>query len=273
MTYFKKFCDLIGGIGAFFATVFVLGRYMEYNPSDTENKLKIFFSSENAKEYRQYLVFIVLLFGAVLLGRVFKKIPEATLFLSVLPLIQILGMLWHKRLYDDAEFYIIVCITVVAGNVYEAFTHDKNGGRKTLALSVVTVGAFGVLTSFLSVKFSSMAKEYSEIFLEDGLSEAEELLSDRLSFFGIDLISNVPEKEEKTLLFIAILLSVCVLISLAAIWLKGLRFLCPVFSALPFFYAMSALHTENYATSPMLVLVPVAVFFICNCALAVKSSQ
>ena len=90
MSYFKKFCDLIGGIGAFFATVFLIGRYMEYNPRELiegESKLGIFFSSENAKEYRQYIVFIALLFGAVLLGRLLKKFPEATLFLSLLPLV------------------------------------------------------------------------------------------------------------------------------------------------------------------------------------------
>ena len=30
MSHFKKFSDLVGGIGAFFASVFLLGKYMEY---------------------------------------------------------------------------------------------------------------------------------------------------------------------------------------------------------------------------------------------------
>ncbi len=267
MSYFKKFCDLIGGIGAFFATVFLLGRYMEYNPEDAENKLKIFFSSENAKEYRQYLVFIALLFGAVLLGRFFKRFPEATLFLSVLPLCQVLGMLWHKSLYENEEFYVIVCFTVVAGNIYEAAVHGKDGGRDSLKAASLIVGAFGVVTSLLSAKFSSMGKLYSEIFLENGLGETQQITADRLSFFGVDLVSNVPEEEIKTLVFIAAALAVSVAFSVVAKRLGLLKFL---FAAVPFVYAVSALHTEKMATSPMLVLVPVTVYFICQTALLVR---
>ena len=272
MSYFKKFCDLIGGIGAFFATVFLIGRYMEYNPRELiegESKLGIFFSSENAKEYRQYIVFIALLFGAVLLGRLLKKFPEATLFLSLLPLCQVMGMLWHKNLYEDAEFYVIVCLSVVAGNVYEAFVFDKDGGRGALSSASVIVGAFGVVAALLSAKFSSMGKLYSEIFLESGLSEEQTSVSDKLSFFGVDLISNVPEEEIKTLIFIAAALAVAVAVSVVA---KRLRLLNFILSAVPFFYAVAALHAEKLNTSPMLVLVPVTVYFISSAALFVKKN-
>ena len=271
MSYFKKFCDLIGGIGATFAAVFLLGRYMEYNPSDAENKLKIFFSSENSKEYRQYVVFIVLLFAAVLLGRLFKKFPEITLFLSVLPLCQVMGMLWHKKLYEDPEFYVIVCLTVVAGNIYEAFLRSKESGSNVLHSAAVVVGAFGVVSSLLSVKFSSMAKAYSDAFVENELAEAEELVADRLSFIGADLISNVPENEIKTLAFVAAALAVCLAVSvICRVFVRKLYVLNLLLSAVPFFYVISALHTEKLNTSPMLVIVPVTVYFLCQAALVAK---
>lgn len=269
MSYFKKFCDLIGGIGAFFETVFLLGRYMEYNPADAESKLKVFFSSENAKEYRQYLVFIALLFGAVLLGRLLKRFPEITLFLSLLPLCQVMGMLFGKRLYANPEFYVIVCLVVVAGNIYEAYASDKNGGRESLYSASVVVGVSSVVTSLLSVKFSSMAKEYSQIFLDSELGEAQELIKERASLFGIDLISNVPEEEIKTLAFIAAALAVCVAFSVLG-RSKKLRFLNFSLSAVPFLCSMSALHTEKLVTCPMLVLIPATVYFICRATMLVR---
>ena len=119
MSYFKKFCDLIGGVGAFFATIFLLGRYMEYNPADIENKLKIFFSSENAKEYRQYVIFIALIVLALLVDRIFARLPLVALGVSVLPLCQVMGMFWGNRIYSNEIFYIFVSFTLVAGSVYD----------------------------------------------------------------------------------------------------------------------------------------------------------
>ncbi len=274
MSYFKKFCDLIGGIGAFFASVFLLGRYMEYNPGEIgegESKFKIFFSAENAKEYRQYLAFIVLLFGAVLLGRLLKRFPALTLFMSVLPLCQVMGMLWGDSLYENPEFYVIVCLIVVAGNIYEAFASGKNGGRDALPSASIIVGAFAVITSLLSAKFSSMASFYSEKFLENELSEAQQLTADRLSFFGVDLLSIVPEEEIKALVFIAAALAVCVVFSVLG-KANNFRFLNLALAAVPFIYAVSALHTEKYSTSPMLVLVPVTVYFLCRAVLLVRKA-
>ena len=169
MSYFKKFCDLIGGIGAAFATVFLLGRYMEYNPAEGESKLKLFFSTENAREYRQYLIFIALLFGAVLLGRLLKRFPAATLVLSVLPLCQVMGMLFGKRLYERAEFYVFVTIVFVTGNIYEAYYADResNWQRNQLEIGSALVGIVGIVFSILSMKFSLVAREIAKKFYDE----------------------------------------------------------------------------------------------------------
>ena len=269
MSYFKKFCDLIGGIGAFFATVYLLGRYMEYNPADAESKLKVFFSTENAKEYRHYLIFIALLFGAVLLGRLLKRFPAITLPLSVLPLCQVMSMLWGKRLYSKPEFYVIVCLVVVVGNIYEAYSADRErGGNQLYIASVLTCG-LGVLGTLASMKFSKMALDFSERFLESELSEAESLLEEKLSLVGVDLISNVPEGELQALTFIAASLLACLALAVFSRKLKPLKVLCMLASTVPFIYAVSSLHTEKLATSPMLLLVPTAVFFFCTLSAAV----
>ena len=269
MSYFKKFCDLIGGIGAFFASVFLLGRYMEYNPADAESKLKVFFSSENAKEYRHYLVFIALLFGAVLLGRILRRFPAVTLPLSVLPLCQVMSMLWGKRLYSKPEFYVIVCLVVVVGNIYEAYSADRERGGHQLYIATLITGGLGAFGTFASIKFSEKALDFSERFLESELSEAESILEERLSLVGVDLVSNVPEGEIKALTFIAAALLVCLALTVVARKSKLLKVLCMLLSAVPFFHTVSALHAEKLATSPMLVLVPLAVFFFCSATAAV----
>ena len=60
-------------------------------------------------------------------------------------------------------------------------------------------------------------------------------------------------------------------------WLMLLKrpgaMLCMLASTVPFIYAVSSLHTEKLATSPMLLLVPTAVFFFCALSAAVMKKS
>ena len=267
MSYFKKFCDLIGGVGAFFATIFLLGRYMEYNPADIENKLKIFFSSENAKEYRQYVVFIALIVLALIVDRIFARLPLVALGVSALPLCQVMGMFWGNRIYSNEIFYIFVSFTLVAGSIYEVYAYDKNRGKKHLEISSAIVGGMGMLASVASAIFSKKAIDFSARFLESELTEKESLLEERLLLVGIKLIGNVPEEEFRTLVILAVMLAVSVALSFA---LRKLPVLTAATSAVPLVYALVSLHAEKLVTSPMLVLVLTTVYFFCCVTVAAK---
>ena len=99
MSYFKKFTDLVGGIGAFFASLYFIGQYMMYDPKELEegvSKLSQFLSNENGRNYRQYIVLIALLIISVAVGRLFKKLPALTFCVSVLPVIQVMGMFYNE---------------------------------------------------------------------------------------------------------------------------------------------------------------------------------
>ncbi len=263
MSYLKKFSDLVGGIGAFFGAVFVLGKYMEYDPANVEegnSKLRWFFSSNNDSEYRQYLVLIGLMVLAIALGLIFKKYPVISLVASVLPLCQAMSMLYRTLFYDFAYFYVAVCAVMFCGSLYDAAAADKNDGRHRTSLGATLIGALGVIFSCLSIYASSTVARLNEISLGNGLSEAETKLAGDLKPFGILVLSDVPEKEKAALIFFAAALAVCVIIHLI---LRRVYFIDAILAFVPFIWSVSALHAEKLATLPMLVVVPATAYFVC----------
>lgn len=271
MSYFKKFTDLIGGIGAAFAAIFVIGRYMEYDASKLEegaSKLKTFFSSDGPKEYRQYLVFIALLVLTVFAGRVFKRYSAIPLVVSVLPMCQAMGMLITDRFYEREEFYMLVCAALVCGNVYDAAFLDKADGKKRLFVATEVLGFLSAAIAFAGIKLNSVAQAFTKVFFESELTEEQLALVEKLELFGIDVLS-VAEKEKETLIFVAVALLVGVIISLA---LRGVYFVDIILAAVPFVYTLFALHAESFSTATPFIVIPVFVYFVCRAALFVTGA-
>lgn len=267
MSYFKKFTDLVGGIGAFFASLYFIGQYMMYDPKELEegvSKLSQFLSNDNGRNYRQYIVLIALLVFSVAFGRIFKKLPTMTLCVSVFPLMQVMGMFYTEILYDHTEIYFFVSILLVLGNLYELIYRDRtDGGMKTF----YATGVLGVLTSLiacLSLYLDALAQKMSDTFLVGELSEAENALDEKLKLLGIDVVQVVSEEQTGALIFILLAIALGVALSFA---LKGVYFIDVITAAIPFVYAIFALHTEKLSTAPMLILVPVCVYFVCRVAL------
>lgn len=274
MSYFKKFCDLVGGIGAFFAAVFVIGKYMEYDPKDLEegqSKLKVFFSAENASEYRQYLVFIALIALAIAVGLVFRKLPWLSLTVSVLPMCQAMSMLYRALFYENGFFYVAVSAILLCGSFYEAVSFDKAHGKARTALAARIIALLGAAFAGLSIKLSSFATQLNEVFLsEEGLAEEQLRLVSDAKAFGIMLLSEVPEKEIKALIFFAVALVLCVVIG---VLVRRAYFVEAIFSFVPFAFSVSALHAEKITTLPMVVVVPAAVYFIACLTLTFTSKE
>ena len=271
MSYFKKFTDLIGGIGAAFAAIFVIARYMEYDASKLEegaSKLKTFFSSDGPKEYRQYLVFIALLVLTVFAGRVFKRYSAIPLVVSVLPMCQAMGMLITDRFYEREEFYMLVCAALVCGNVYDAAFLDKADGKKRLFVATEVLGFLSAAIAFAGIKLNSVAQDFTKVFFESELTEEQLAFVEKLELFGIDVLS-VAEKEKETLIFVAVALLVGVIISLA---LRGVYFVDIILAAVPFVYTLFALHAESFSTATPFIVILVFVYFVCRAVLFVTGA-
>ena len=275
MSYFKKFCDLIGGIGAFFATVFVMGKYMSFDPKDLEegqSKLKFFFSNDNSSEYRQYLVFIGLIVLAIAVGQICKKLPWVSLAVSVLPMCQAMSMLYCTLFYNNAFFYVAICAIMIVGNLYEVMLLDKERGKSRTALAARIIALLGAALAGISIKLSSLAAYINELSLgEEGLAEEHYELIGNVKPFGVMLLKDtVAEKEIKALIFFAAAFVVCVLVGLLV---RKAYFIEAILSFVPFAFSVSALHAEKLTTAPMLVIVPAAVYFISMLALTFTTKE
>ena len=275
MSYFKKFCDLIGGIGAFFATVFVMGKYMSFDPKDLEegqSKLKFFFSNDNSSEYRQYLVFIGLIVLAIAVGQICKKLPWVSLAVSVLPMCQAMSMLYCTLFYNNAFFYVAICAIMIVGNLYEVMLLDKERGKSRTALAARIIALLGATFAGISIKLSSLAAYINELSLgEEGLAEEHYELIGNVKPFGVMLLKDtVAEKEIKALIFFAAAFALCILIGLLV---RKAYFIESILSFVPFAFSVSALHAEKLTTAPMLVIVPAAVYFISMLALTFTTKE
>ena len=275
MSYFKKFCDLIGGIGAFFATVFVLGKYMSFDPKDLEegqSKLKFFFSNDNSSEYRQYLVFIGLIVLTIVVGQICKKLPWMSLAVSVLPMCQAMSMLYCALFYNNAFFYVAICAIMIVGNLYEVMLLDKERGKSRTALAARIIALLGAALAGISIKLSSLAAHINELSLgEEGLAEEHYELIGNVKPFGVMLLKDtVYEKEIKALIFFAAAFALCILIGLLV---RKAYFIEAILSFVPFAFSVSALHAEKLTTAPMLVIVPAAVYFISMLSLTFTTKE
>ena len=272
MGYLKRFSDLVGGMAAFFATVFLFGKYMESDPtkvSEGKSKLEWFFSSDNTKEYRQYLVLIALIVLTIAVGIILKNRPSVSLVVSVLPMCQAMAMLYRGQFYEFSHFYVAVSMLLFGGHLYEAFATDKETGSRQAVIATRVIGALGVVLAAASVLASKTATKFSDPMIDDALSEANSKVMSDLKPFGLLLSSAAPEKEVSVLISIAVAFAACVIIGLL---LKRIYFIDAILALVPFILSVSALHEENLATAPMLVIVPGVAYFVCCLALVFRKN-
>ena len=272
MGYLKRFSDLTGGIAAFFATVFLFGKYMEVDPekvSEGKSKLEWFFSSDNTKEYRQYLVLIALIVLTIAVSIILKKYPAASLVISVLPMCQSMSMLFRGQFYEFAHFYVAVCALMFGGHLYEAFAADKENGSRQAVIATRVIGALGALLATVSVFASKTATKFSDPMIDDVISKENSKVMSDLKPFGFLLSSAAPEKEVSVLISIALVFAACVIIG---VLLRKIYFIDAMLAFVPFVLSVSALHEENLATAPMLVIVPGVAYFVCCLALVFRKN-
>lgn len=273
MSNFKKFCDLVGGIGAFFISIYFIGKYMSYDPGELEegmSKLDMFFSIENGREYRQYVILLVLFIGSIAISRIFKKLPALTLCVSVLPLLQVMNMFFVGKLYDYAPFCIFVAVIHLVGNIYELSWRDRADDGKRAFVASALVGALATGASLIAIKLTSFAKEIYDVFLNSEISEEEMEFIDKLELVGIEALAETSADETGILLLIALTLAFSVVLSLC---LRGVHFIDGITAAIPFVIAIYAWHTERLNVAPMLVLVTCGTYLATRITLVVRGES
>lgn len=162
MTLFKKFTDFCAGIAAFVGGLFLLQKYMVFEPLDTEeyiswlsyeikysgggsieeiteapSKLRQFFTPEliNDFDYRILLILVISLILSVLIGRIFKRLPYVCFFFSLIPTVITAHAFTEELLFVQIGLFFAVCALHLAGNVVECILRDKEDGRHRLWIS------------------------------------------------------------------------------------------------------------------------------------------
>ena len=111
MRYYKRFSDFCGGVSAFFALMYLFTQYMSFHPvnvESTKEKLLRFFEEGASKDYRSYLLLVLLLVGALVIGNIFSRFPSVGFLASLFPMAQAMMMLREGQLYERPMQHILL---------------------------------------------------------------------------------------------------------------------------------------------------------------------
>lgn len=254
MNYLKRFTDFCGVFAAFAALVYVMGQFLIYRPRKEElgmlEKLKLFLSDTNAKNYKAYVVMILLLAISVVVGRIFDRLPFVCLSVSFLPLAQILFMYAEGGLYERPMLYVALALIHTSGNILYALSLDKGDGRRRAFLCV---NAFGAV---ISVAAFYMWKRSKELFLMKELS-AEEI--EAMSDVDLELFEGVGESSIEFFFVIALMAGLTVLVSII---LRDLYYIDAILCAVPFGYAVFLFAKEEVEAFAGVTFIILSVYLI-----------
>jgi hypothetical protein len=274
MSYFKKFTDLLGGITCFIASVFLVTRYMDFNalkPEDfiedgleVRSKLEQFLLIEQGKDHRQYIILILFFVLSIAASRLFKKLPAVSFLLSVLPLWQTLNMLHNNLLYEYKGLFVILAALHIAGAFYELVFFDRHDNKKRTFIAVSILGVLSSAACFGARKLCEFSEGFYARFMAGELIGKDMKFDQELKLFGFNVLIRGAEDEEKVLMTIMVLLLVGVVVGIV---LRGVYFIDVILAALPFGYSIFCWHAGKLICAPMLIVVPVTVYFFARVAL------
>ena len=125
------------------------------------------------KQYRQYVLWILLVAASIALGLLLRKHPAITLPVSALPFLHIMSSLYIGTIYAHQVFYIFVSAVLFVGNLYELIYVDREKGKRQTFWGAGIFGVFGIALSFAAMLVSSYAKGMYEKFLAGEMSDEE----------------------------------------------------------------------------------------------------
>ena len=159
MTLFKKFTDFCAGIAAFVGGLFLLQKYMVFEPRELEeylewlsneikysgggtteeiteapSKISQFFTPDliNGYDYRILAILVLSLIISVLIGRIFKRLPYVCFFFSLIPIVIATHAFTQKLLFVQIGLFFAVCALHASGNIVECILRDREDGKHRL---------------------------------------------------------------------------------------------------------------------------------------------
>lgn len=287
MSLFKKLTDFCAGIAAFVGSLFLLQKYMLFEPLDTQeyiewlsyeikysdgklspsmldgiteapSKLSQFFTPKLANEYdyRLLAILIVTLAISILVGLIFKRLPYVSFFFSLIPAVEITYLFTKERLYTQIGLFLIAGALHVAGSIFECIIRDKEDGRHRLwvcaKISLLFPAAFCLLCTKLT----------------DVISIEE--IDDKLPIFkDIAFKMTNPNNME----IVTKIGWMYVIIFAVAMVFYNVYFIDTILTAIPLIYTIHMLYSENLSFNPALFTVLAAICFMTHIALCTCESN
>lgn len=288
MSLFKKLTDFCAGVAAFVGGLFLLQKYMVFEPLDTKeyiewlayeikysqgklsptlldsvteapSKLSQFFTPKLANEfdYRLLAILIITLAVSVLVGIIFKKIPYVCFFFSLIPAVEIVYIFTEQRLYTQIGLFLIAGALHVAGNVFEAILRDKEDGRHRLwvcaKISLLFPAAFCLLCTKMADKAAAI-----------------ERFDDKLPIFK-DLAFKMTKPENMEI--VTKIGWMYLIIFVIAMVFYNVYFIDTILTAIPLVYTIHMLYSGNLSFNPALFTVLAAICFMTHVCLCTCESN
>jgi hypothetical protein len=287
MSLFKKLTDFCAGIAAFVGSLFLLQKYMLFEPLDAQeyiewlsyeikysdgklspsmldgiteapSKLSQFFTPKLANEYdyRLLAILIVTLAISILVGLIFKKLPYVSFFFSLIPAVEITYLFTKERLYTQIGLFLIAGALHVAGSIFECIIRDKEDGRHRLwvcaKISLLFPAAFCLLCTKLTDVISIEG-------IDDKLPIFKDLAFKMTNPNNMDIVTKIGWMY--------------IIIFAVAMVFYNVYFIDTILTAIPLIYTIHMLYSENLSFNPALFTVLAAICFMTHIALCTCESN
>ena len=279
MTLFKKFTDFCAGIAAFSGALFLLQKYMVFEPLDDSeyiewlsyeikysnatiaetvtkapSKIEQFFTPKliNEFDYRLLFILVVTLVLSVLVGVIFRKLPYVCFAFSIIPAVEIAYLFAKERLYTQIGLFLLLGALHVAGNLFECIVRDREDGRHRLWICAKISLLFPALFCLLCTKVADKIPV-------DGIN-------DRISIFK-ELAFKMTKPENMEI--VTKIGWMYVIIFVIAMIFYNVYFIDTILSAIPLVYTIHMLYSENLSFNPALFTLLASICFMTHITLCV----
>ena len=287
MSLFKKLTDFCTGIAAFVGSLFLLQKYMLFEPLDTQeyiewlsyeikysdgklspsmldgiteapSKLSQVFTPKLANEYdyRLLAILIVTLAISILVGLIFKKLPYVSFFFSLIPAVEITYLFTKERLYTQIGLFLIAGALHVAGSIFECIIRDKEDGRHRLwvcaKISLLFPAAFCLLCTKLTDVISIEG-------IDDKLPIFKDIAFKMTNPNNMEIVTKIGWMY--------------VIIFAVAMVFYNVYFIDTILTSIPLIYTIHMLYSENLSFNPALFTVLAAICFMTHIALCTCESN
>lgn len=272
MSLFKKFTDFCAGVAAFIGGLFIIQKYMAFEPKGDEEyiqwitknpdyspeyvstvteapgKLSQFTTPALAKnvDYRPLILLVLLFVVTIIISRVLKKYPYVCFGASLLPAILVAYLTLQGTLHTQPGLFIVFSLLFVIGNLVECMLQDKaDGGHRLWIASRISMA----VPAFACLCFGLIPMIISR----------DDVNKDLIAF--PELVFGVSDTVLEILIVAGIMFSALLLITSL---LFNVYFVDAVLSAVPLGYLIFVLYGEKFTVfTSMLLTCAVICFTTC----------